>query len=103
MRLSVKLKSVSREWKCRHLSHNTRKSALLQDKLFYSNYLRVLDNRFVVLKIAAGVLLTEIILVQLKFEFDKTKGGTLITHCEEVDRCKKAYYTGLTENIQAPF
>ncbi len=46
VRLGIKLKSLSREWTCRHLSLNTKTSALLQDKLFFSNYSQVLDDHF---------------------------------------------------------
>ncbi len=48
---------------CRHLRLNTKKAALLQDKLFYFNHSRVLDYRFAVLEMAVDVLLTEIIII----------------------------------------
>ncbi len=47
---------------CRHLSLNTKTSALLQDKLFYYNYLQVLDDHFAALKMSVDILFTEIIL-----------------------------------------
>ncbi len=49
VRLGVKLKSLSREGMCRHLSLNTKTSVLLQDKLFFSYYLQVLDDHFAAL------------------------------------------------------
>ncbi len=56
--LGVKLKSQSRQWNSRHLSLSTKKPALLQNKLFSSNYSWVLDDRFAVLKKAVDILLT---------------------------------------------
>ncbi len=48
---------------CRHLSRNTKTSALLQDKLFFSNYSQVLDDHFATLKMSVDILFTEIILI----------------------------------------
>ncbi len=63
MELGVKLKSLSREWNCHHLSLNTEKPALLQVKLFYFNYSRVLGDQVAALSIAVDVLLTEVIVI----------------------------------------
>ncbi len=63
VRLGVKLKS-RRKWNCRHISPNIKKPALLQDKLFYSKYSRVLDDHFAVLKMAVTELLR--ILTQIR-------------------------------------
>ncbi len=64
VRLNVKLKSLSREGNRRHLSLKIKtKSALLQDKLIYFNYSRVLDNHFTVMYITVDKLLTVILLI----------------------------------------
>ncbi len=60
--VGVKLKSLNREYNCRYLSLNTKKPALLQDKLFHANYSRVLDDRLTVLEMVVDQLLTDITL-----------------------------------------
>ncbi len=59
---------------CRHLSLNTKTSALLQDKLFFCYYSQVVNDHFAALKMSIDMLF------YLKFEFDKTKGDTLIVY-----------------------
>ncbi len=63
VRLGVKLKSLSREWMCRHSSLNTKTFALLQDKLFFPNYSQVFDDHFVALKMSVDIQFTDIILI----------------------------------------
>ncbi len=52
------------------LKFNTKKTVSLQDKLLFFNYSGALGDNFAVSKIARDKLLTEIIVFQLKFEFD---------------------------------
>ncbi len=63
VRLGVKLKSLSRECMCHQLSLNTKSSALIQDKLFFSIYSQVLDDHFAAFKMSVDILFTEIILI----------------------------------------
>ncbi len=63
MGLDVKLNPPSRELMSRHLSLNTKKSALLQGKLFFSDYSQVLDDHFAALKLYVDIRFAEIILI----------------------------------------
>ncbi len=60
---SLWYQSLNVKSKVFNLSLNIKKPVLLQGKLFYSNYLGVLNDHFVVLKMAVDIPLTEIILI----------------------------------------
>ncbi len=63
VRLTAKVKSLSPERSCRHLSPNTKKAVLWQNKLVYSSKSYVLDDHFAALKTTLDKLFTEIIIM----------------------------------------